>query len=90
MICDYQTDKVYLADGIKGYPKVAERLLFALYSEGIKTEYFGTRNQRNMCGCGIICRFSGPRLDSFGIDMHRIIWMGILNTYRSTRRYAAD
>lgn len=39
MICDYQTDKVYLAEGIKGYPKVAERLLFALYSEGIKTEY---------------------------------------------------
>ena len=39
MICDYQTNKVYLAEGIKGYPKVAERLLFALYNEGIETEY---------------------------------------------------
>ena len=28
MICDYQTNKVYLAEGIKGYPKVAENLLF--------------------------------------------------------------
>jgi len=26
MICDYQTNKVYLAEGIKGYPKVAEGL----------------------------------------------------------------
>ena len=26
MICDYQTNKVYLAEGIKGYPKVAEYL----------------------------------------------------------------
>ena len=27
MICDYQTNKVYLAEGIKGYPKVAKRPL---------------------------------------------------------------
>lgn len=39
MINDYQTDKVYLAEGIKGYPKVAERLLWALYTEGIEEEY---------------------------------------------------
>ena len=39
MICDYQTNKVYLAQGIKGYPKVAENLLYALYKEGIETEY---------------------------------------------------
>jgi len=39
MICDYQTNKVYLAEGIKGYEKVAERLLLALYDEGIETEY---------------------------------------------------
>ena len=39
MICDYQTNKVYLAEGIKGYPKVAENLLYALYKEGIETEY---------------------------------------------------
>lgn len=39
MICDYQTDKVYLAEGIKGYPKAAERILSALYNEGIETEY---------------------------------------------------
>ena len=39
MICDYQTNKVYLAEGIKGYPRVAENLLNALYKEGIKTEY---------------------------------------------------
>lgn len=39
MICDYQTNKVYLAEGIKGYPKVAENLLNALYKEGIETEY---------------------------------------------------
>ena len=39
MICDYQTNKVYLEEGIKGYPKVAENLLYALYKEGIETEY---------------------------------------------------
>lgn len=39
MINDYQTNKVYLAEGIKGYPKVAERLLWALYTEGIEEEY---------------------------------------------------
>jgi len=39
MICDYQTNKVYLAEGIKGYPKVAENLLYALCKEGIETEY---------------------------------------------------
>lgn len=39
MICDYQTNKVFLAEGIKGYPKVAENLLYALYKEGIETEY---------------------------------------------------
>ena len=39
MICDYQTNKVYLSEGIKGYPKVAENLLYALYKEGIETEY---------------------------------------------------
>ncbi len=39
MICDYQTNKVYLAEGIKGYPRVAENLLNALYKEGIETEY---------------------------------------------------
>ena len=35
MICDYQTNKVYLAEGIKGYPRVAENLLNALCTEGI-------------------------------------------------------
>ena len=39
MICDYQTNTVYLAEGIKGYPKVAENLLYALYKEDIETEY---------------------------------------------------
>ena len=39
MICDYKTNKVYLAEGIKGYEKVAENLLYALYKEGIETEY---------------------------------------------------
>ena len=39
MICDYQTNKVYLAEGIKGYPKVAENLLMALCDEGIDTDY---------------------------------------------------
>ena len=39
MICDYDTDKVYLAEGIKGYPKVAENLLMALYDEGVSTDY---------------------------------------------------
>lgn len=39
MICDYQTNKVYLAEGIKGYPKVAENILFALYKEGVEIEY---------------------------------------------------
>ena len=39
MICDYQTNKVFLAEGIKGYPKVAENLLYALYKEGVETEY---------------------------------------------------
>lgn len=39
MICDYQTNKVYLAEGIKGYPKVAEGLLRALCNEGVDTDY---------------------------------------------------
>ena len=39
MICDYQTNKVYLAEGIKGYPKVAENLLRLLYDEEIEMEY---------------------------------------------------
>lgn len=39
MICDYQTNKVYLAEGINGYPMVAKRLLMALYDERIQTEY---------------------------------------------------
>lgn len=39
MICDYQTNKVYLAEGIKGYEKVAERLLMRLYDEGIHMDY---------------------------------------------------
>ena len=39
MICDYRTNKVYLAEGIKGYPKVAEGLLLALYDERIESEY---------------------------------------------------
>ena len=39
MICDYQTNKVYLAEGIKGYPKVAENLLYALCKEGVETDY---------------------------------------------------
>ena len=28
-----------MAEGIKGYPKVAENLLYALYKEGVETEY---------------------------------------------------
>ena len=55
MICDYQTNKVYLAEGIKGYPKVAENLLYALYKEGIETEYLPTLSLKSMCGRGIIC-----------------------------------
>ena len=39
MICDYQTNKVYLAEGIKGYQKVAEGLLRVLYDEGIESDY---------------------------------------------------
>ena len=39
MINDCQTNKVYLAEGIKGYPRVAERLLMALCDEGIDTDY---------------------------------------------------
>lgn len=39
MITDSKTNKVYLAEGIKGYPKVAEKLLWALYEEGIEMDY---------------------------------------------------
>lgn len=39
MICDWNTDKVYLAEGIKGYEKLAESLLMKLYNEGVDTEY---------------------------------------------------
>ena len=46
MICDYQTNKVYLAEGIKGYPKVAENLLFALYKEGVEIEYLPCSNSK--------------------------------------------
>lgn len=44
MICDYQTNKVYWAEGIKGYPKVAENLLCALYKEGIEKSSLPSRN----------------------------------------------
>lgn len=39
MICDNLTNMVYLAEGIKGYEKVAERLLMRLYDEGIHMDY---------------------------------------------------
>ena len=39
MICDYQTNKVYLAEGIKHYETVAHNLLLALYNEGTETEF---------------------------------------------------
>ena len=39
MICDYQANKVYLAEGIKHYETVAHNLLLALYNEGIETEF---------------------------------------------------
>ena len=39
MITDSETNKVYLAEGIKGYPKVAEKLLWTLYEEGIDMDY---------------------------------------------------
>jgi len=46
MICDYQTNKVYLAEGIKGYPKVAEKLLMALCDERIDTDYLPRSKSR--------------------------------------------
>ena len=39
MICDYQTNKVYLAEGIRHYETVAHNLLWALYTQRIETEY---------------------------------------------------
>lgn len=39
MICDFETNKVYLAEGIKHYETVAHYLLMALYYEGVSTEY---------------------------------------------------
>ena len=33
MICDFQTNKVYLAEGIKHYETVAYNLLSALYKD---------------------------------------------------------
>ena len=39
MICDSDTNKVYLAEGIKGYEKVAGRLLLSLCDERIRTDY---------------------------------------------------
>ena len=54
MICDYQTNKVYLAEGIKGYPRVAENLLNALYKEGIETEYLPFRRVSNVMSVFIV------------------------------------
>ena len=39
MICDCQTNKVYLAEGIRHYENVAHNLLLALYNEGMETEF---------------------------------------------------
>jgi hypothetical protein len=39
MINDYQTDKVYLAEGISHYMPLARNLMEALYQEGIETEF---------------------------------------------------
>ena len=54
MICDYQTNKVYLAEGIKGYPKVAENLLNALCTEGIETDYLPFRRVSNVMSVFIV------------------------------------
>jgi len=54
MICDYQTNKVYLAEGIKGYPRVAENLLNALYTDGIETEYLPFRRVSNVMSVFIV------------------------------------
>lgn len=57
MICDYQTNKVYLAEGIKGYEKVEERLLWALYDEGIETEYLPcSKSKKHAWARDYICR----------------------------------
>ena len=39
MIIDAETNKVFLAEGIKHYETVAHNLLLALYDEGIETEF---------------------------------------------------
>ena len=39
MICDKDTNKVFLAEGIKGYEKVAAQLLMKLCDEEIPVEY---------------------------------------------------
>lgn len=46
MICDDQTNSVFLAEGIKGYPRVAEKLLWALFSEGVQTDYLPLTTSR--------------------------------------------
>ena len=57
MICDYQTNKVYLAEGIKHYETVAHNLLQALY---------------NVYGHGTICPYSLLRHGSCNIDTRLI------------------
>ena len=47
MICDYQTNKVYLAEGIKHYETVAHNLLQALYNEGIEAEFCLNKSELN-------------------------------------------
>lgn len=39
MICDFETNKVYLAEGIKHNETVANNLLMTLYNEGVPAEY---------------------------------------------------
>ena len=49
MICDKDTNKVYLAEGIKGYEKVAANLLMKLCDEEIPLEYLpGSKSKKHV------------------------------------------
>ena len=56
MICDFETNKVYLAEGIKHYETVAYNLI---------------QNHVSIYGCGTICPFNLPRHSSCNTDMLR-------------------
>ena len=73
MINDYQTNVVYLADGIRHYMPLAINLFNALESAGVETHLLRHTESAKHVWLGTICRCSWTRNISFSTATLRII-----------------